>query len=66
MGVANSCGMPNSHYLCLAPFLRVNEQVGDANYEFRLGDIGASGTHWYHPHSHGATHNQVASAAYYP
>ncbi|WP_428357036.1 hypothetical protein [Methyloprofundus sp.] len=47
-------------------FLRVNEQVGDANYEFRLGDIGASGTHWYHPHSHGATHNQVASAAYYP
>ncbi|HIG65282.1 MAG TPA: hypothetical protein EYQ43_06965 [Methyloprofundus sp.] len=48
-------------------FLRVNEQVGDANYEFRLGDIGATGaphppgTHWYHPHSHGATHNQVAS-----
>ncbi|GFO72549.1 hypothetical protein BJAS_P2895 [Bathymodiolus japonicus methanotrophic gill symbiont] len=48
-------------------FLRVNEQVGDANYEFRLGDIGASGaphppgTHWYHPHAHGATHNQVAS-----
>lgn len=48
-------------------FLRVNEQVGDANYEFRLGDIGAGGdphppgTHWYHPHSHGATHNQVAS-----
>ena len=48
-------------------FLRVNEQVGDANYEFRLGNIGAAGaphppgTHWYHPHSHGATHNQVAS-----
>lgn len=48
-------------------FLLVNEQVGDATYEFRLGDIGASGaphppgTHWYHPHSHGATHNQVAS-----
>ena len=48
-------------------FLRVNEQVGDANYEFRLGDIGATGaphppgTHWYHPHAHGATHNQVAS-----
>ena len=48
-------------------FLRVNEQVGDANYEFRLGNIGVAGaphppgTHWYHPHSHGATHNQVAS-----
>lgn len=48
-------------------FLRINEQVGDANYEFRLGNIGNTGephppgTHWYHPHSHGATHNQVAS-----
>ncbi len=48
-------------------FLRVNEQVGDADYEFRLGNIGDNdephppGTHWYHPHSHGATHNQVAS-----
>ncbi len=47
-------------------FLRVNEQVGSANYEFRLGNIGENGdphppgTHWYHPHSHGATHNQVA------
>ena len=50
------------------PFLaRQCEQVGDANYEFRLGNIGSTGaphppgTHWYHPHSHGATHNQVAS-----
>ena len=48
-------------------FLRVNEQVGSAKYEFRLGNIGPDkaphppGTHWYHPHSHGATHNQVAS-----
>jgi FtsP/CotA-like multicopper oxidase with cupredoxin domain len=48
-------------------FLRENEQVGEANYEFRLGNVGGSGaphppgTHWYHPHSHGATHNQVAS-----
>lgn len=48
-------------------FLRVNEQVGEANYEFRLGNVGGTGephppgTHWYHPHAHGATHNQVAS-----
>jgi len=48
-------------------FLRENEQVGEANYEFRLGNVGGTGaphppgTHWYHPHSHGATHDQVAS-----
>ena len=48
-------------------FLRFNEQVGSATYEFRLGNIGPDdaphppGTHWYHPHCHGATHNQVAS-----
>ena len=48
-------------------FLRINEQVGEATYEFRLGNVGAAGephppgTHWYHPHSHGATHNEVAS-----
>ncbi len=48
-------------------FLRINEQVGDGSFEFRLGNIGDTGephppgTHWYHPHSHGATHNQVAS-----
>lgn len=55
-------------------FLRPNEQVGEGNYEFRLGDVMRDqrqigqppqphppGTHWYHPHSHGATHNQVAS-----
>jgi len=56
-------------------FLRDDEQTGYADYEFRIGDvqsdmhaaIGASpqphppGTHWYHPHIHGATHNQVSS-----
>jgi FtsP/CotA-like multicopper oxidase with cupredoxin domain len=49
------------------------ERVGEANYEYslavpRTGD-GADrmpqphppGTHWYHPHAHGATHDQVAS-----
>ncbi|MCG8456504.1 MAG: multicopper oxidase domain-containing protein, partial [Holophagales bacterium] len=48
--------------------LRENEVVGQASYEFQLGNVmgrrGAPhppGTHWYHPHSHGATHNQVAS-----
>ena len=49
-------------------FLRGDEQVGEGNYEFHLGDVMGNpnqphppGTHWYHPHSHGATHNQVAS-----
>jgi FtsP/CotA-like multicopper oxidase with cupredoxin domain len=49
-------------------FLRVDEQVGEVDSEFRLGDVMGvpnqphpPGTHWYHPHSHGATHNQVAS-----
>lgn len=48
-------------------FLKNNEVVGEADYEFRLGNVENSGephppgTHWYHPHSHGATHNQVAS-----
>ncbi len=54
-------------------FLRDDEQTGYADYEFRIGDVQAAdiasampqphppGTHWYHPHSHGATHNQVAS-----
>ncbi len=54
-------------------FLRDDEQTGYADYEFHLGDVQAAergrrppqphppGTHWYHPHSHGATHNQVAS-----
>jgi FtsP/CotA-like multicopper oxidase with cupredoxin domain len=62
-------------------FLLDDEQAGEANYEFRLGDVQnyerrrlaeklgkpyepqahPPGTHWYHPHSHGATHNQVSS-----
>ena len=56
-------------------YLRDDETTGFADFEFRLGDVQAElrrrqglgpqphppGTHWYHPHCHGATHNQVAS-----
>jgi FtsP/CotA-like multicopper oxidase with cupredoxin domain len=49
-------------------FLADDEQVGRADFEFRLGDVQGDagqphppGTFWYHPHSHGATHDQVAS-----
>ena len=56
-------------------YLTDDEVVGYADYEFRLGNVQADlterlglppqphppGTHWYHPHCHGATHNQVAS-----
>ncbi len=49
-------------------FLLDREQVGEGDYEFVLGDVMGDpdaphppGTHWYHPHSHGATHNQVSS-----
>lgn len=49
-------------------FLRGDETAGQADYEFRLGKVMGDpdqkhppGTHWYHPHCHGATHNQVAS-----
>lgn len=51
-----------------------DDRVGEALYEHQLGDVqraarasGAPaqphppGTHWYHPHAHGATHAQVAS-----
>ncbi|HZD05954.1 MAG TPA: multicopper oxidase domain-containing protein, partial [Longimicrobiales bacterium] len=53
--------------------LRSNERVAEAEYRIRLGAArhGAPagsppqphppGTHWYHPHSHGSTHDQVAS-----
>jgi FtsP/CotA-like multicopper oxidase with cupredoxin domain len=48
----------------LAPY----EHVGELDYEFQLSLPGEGerrphppGTHWYHPHSHGATHDQVAS-----
>ena len=56
-------------------YLRDDETVGFADYEFHVGNVQAAlrdeqdlppqphppGTHWYHPHCHGATHNQVAS-----
>ncbi len=56
-------------------YLQHDEQTGYADYEFRIGNVQADlmdrlglppqphppGTHWYHPHCHGATHNQVAS-----
>ncbi|MEM1335468.1 MAG: hypothetical protein AAGG08_18630, partial [Actinomycetota bacterium] len=55
--------MPDELY-----FMRQDETAGQADYEFRLGDVMGDpdqphppGTHWYHPHCHGATHNQVAS-----
>jgi hypothetical protein len=54
--------------------LAPHERVGEADYELSLGDVMSSrrsrggtkqphppGTHWYHPHCHGATHDQVAS-----
>jgi FtsP/CotA-like multicopper oxidase with cupredoxin domain len=53
--------------------LRDLERVGAAEYQIRLGEArhGAPdgeprqphppGTHWYHPHAHGSTHDQVAS-----
>ena len=54
--------------------LEPHERVGEADYEFALGNVMGSqagrrgarhphppGTHWYHPHCHGATHDQVAS-----
>ncbi len=51
------------------------ERVAEADYEIALGDVQRAarrrtggtpqphppGTHWYHPHAHGATHDQVAS-----
>jgi len=44
--------------------LRGNEVAGEASYQLRLGELGEPhppGTHWYHPHAHGATFTQVAS-----
>jgi FtsP/CotA-like multicopper oxidase with cupredoxin domain len=54
--------------------LDAHERVGEADFEFALGNVMRSrtgergapqphppGTHWYHPHCHGATHDQVAS-----
>lgn len=54
--------------------LDADERVAEAQYEHPLGNVQrasrggretpqphAPGTHWYHPHAHGATHDQVAS-----
>lgn len=48
--------------------LRENEHLGQLDYSIRLSfdrDGRAMnhppGTHWYHPHSHGSTHDQVTS-----
>lgn len=48
--------------------LAAHEHVGHLDYKMQLwferdGERlpHPPGTHWYHPHSHGATHNQVAS-----
>jgi FtsP/CotA-like multicopper oxidase with cupredoxin domain len=54
--------------------LAPHERVAEANYELHLGNVQRSrrrpgsaaqphapGTHWYHPHAHGSTHDQVAS-----
>ena len=51
-----------------------HERIAEAQYEHPLGDVQRSrrvvgatpqphapGTHWYHPHAHGSTHDQVAS-----
>ena len=51
------------------------EQVGEADFTFDLGNVmrrtakrrglapqpQPPGTHWYHPHAHGSTHDQVSS-----
>jgi len=54
--------------------LAPHERVAEAHYELQLGNVQRSrrrpgtaaqphapGTHWYHPHAHGSTHDQVAS-----
>jgi FtsP/CotA-like multicopper oxidase with cupredoxin domain len=51
-----------------------HDRVAEATFEYKLGRVASAaltrgggaeahppGTHWYHPHSHGATHDQVAS-----
>lgn len=47
------------------PVLLDNEQIATALYNFKLprpnGTPHYPGTHWYHPHPHGATYDQVAS-----
>jgi FtsP/CotA-like multicopper oxidase with cupredoxin domain len=51
--------------------LESHERVGEGRYEYTLSarsrraggkpEPHPPGTHWYHPHAHGATHDQVAS-----
>jgi hypothetical protein len=55
--------------------LAAHERVAEARYEYALGNVQRAagrraggkpqphppGTHWYHPHAHGATNDQVAS-----
>ena len=54
--------------------LAPHERIAEAQYEHALGNVQGSrrtasappqphppGTHWYHPHAHGSTHDQVAS-----
>jgi FtsP/CotA-like multicopper oxidase with cupredoxin domain len=54
--------------------LAPHERVAEAEYELQLGNVQRvrrqtnrpaqphpPGTHWYHPHAHGSTHDQVAS-----
>jgi FtsP/CotA-like multicopper oxidase with cupredoxin domain len=57
------------------PQMGADERVGSANFSYQLGDVLKAqsrqrklppqpqppGTHWYHPHSHGSTHDQVSS-----
>src|SRR5207344_2792867 len=61
---AGGCGTLNPH-----------EHVGHVDYEISLGNVQRAamqragrppqndppGTHWYHPHAHGSTHDQVSS-----
>lgn len=51
-----------------AEVLLENEHVGQLDYRFQLSFerngkpmSHPPGTHWYHPHAHGSTHDQVAS-----
>ena len=55
--------------------LHEHERIAEADYEHQLGDVMRArslraglppqphppGTHWYHPHAHGSTHDQVSS-----
>jgi FtsP/CotA-like multicopper oxidase with cupredoxin domain len=55
--------------------LEPHERVAEAKYEYAIGNVQRAarrrtgrkpqphppGTHWYHPHAHGATNDQVAS-----